>query len=436
MGQTAIEKVLSRTSALLNSKAGDIVYPIPDLIMIHDGVVQSSKVMLDRIGIHRLATPEKVMMVSDHDVLYGSAKAAQRGSFNRLAAKDWQVGEFYDAGEGGHGHIFPIEQGKVLPGMFYFDNDTHATNAGAIGGFGFRLGLEISTVLAKGTTWIEIPKTIRIILKGLLPAQVQARDIGFYLAGQIKSGKLPIKLDNTVLEYAGDLDQFGLGARVALCSSPTEMRAAGIFIPPSPAILSYCKTHAKKEFIPVFSDDDANFEAQFSIDLSQIEPQIVLPGGVGNAVDISTAIGTPIQHAFIGSCGSGMYDDLLHAASVLKGRKVASSVRLFIVPGSQQSIKRMVKDGLMEIFLDAGAMVLPPGCGPCNDAVVGPLAAGEASISTATNSNQGRFGSREAKLFLGSPLTVAASATVGQIIDVRSLSIDTQLNNQTEIAYV
>jgi 3-isopropylmalate/(R)-2-methylmalate dehydratase large subunit len=320
--------------------------------------------------------------------------------------------------------------------MFYFDNDTHATNAGAIGAFGFRLGLEISTVLAKGTTWIEIPKTIRIILKGLLPAQVQARDIGFYLAGQIKSGKLPIKLDNTVLEYAGDLDQFGLGARVALCSSPTEMRAAGIFIPPSPAILSYCKTHAKKEFIPVFSDDDANFEAQFSIDLSQIEPQIVLPGGVGNAVDISTAIGTPIQHAFIGSCGSGMYDDLLHAASVLKGRKVASSVRLFIVPGSQQSIKRMVKDGLMEIFLDAGAMVLPPGCGPCNDAVVGPLAAGEASISTATNSNQGRFGSREAKLFLGSPLTVAASATVGQIIDVRSLSIDTQLNNQTEIAYV
>ena len=167
MGQTAIEKVLSRTSALLNSKAGDIVYPIPDLIMIHDGVVQSSKVMLDRIGIHRLATPEKVMMVSDHDVLYGSAKAAQRGSFNRLAAKDWQVGEFYDAGEGGHGHIFPIEQGKVLPGMFYFDNDTHATNAGAIGAFGFRLGLEISTVLAKGTTWIEIPKTIRIILKGL-----------------------------------------------------------------------------------------------------------------------------------------------------------------------------------------------------------------------------------------------------------------------------
>ena len=131
-----------------------------------------------------------------------------------------------------------------------------------------------------------------------------------------------------------------------------------------------------------------------------------------------------------------MYDDLLHAASVLKGRKVASSVRLFIVPGSQQSIKRMVKDGLMEIFLDAGAMVLPPGCGPCNDAVVGPLAAGEASISTATNSNQGRFGSREAKLFLGSPLTVAASATAGQIIDVRSLSIDAQLNNQTEIAYV
>ncbi|NDD13645.1 MAG: 3-isopropylmalate dehydratase, partial [Betaproteobacteria bacterium] len=130
LGYTAIEKVLSRTASRLGARAGEVVYPVPDLIMIHDGIVQSSKVMLDKIGIHRLSTPEKVIMVSDHDVLYGSAKAAERGAFNRKAARDWKVGHFFDAGEGGHGHIFPMEDGRVLPGMFYFDNDTHATNAG------------------------------------------------------------------------------------------------------------------------------------------------------------------------------------------------------------------------------------------------------------------------------------------------------------------
>jgi 3-isopropylmalate/(R)-2-methylmalate dehydratase large subunit len=435
LGLTAIEKVLGRTGSAPGARAGDVVHPVPDMIMIHDGVVQSSKVLLDKIGIRRLASPEKVMMVSDHDVLYGSARAAERGAYNRSAAREWKVGRFFDAGEGGHGHIFPMEEGRVLPGMFYFDNDTHATNAGAVGAFGLRLGLEITTVLATGTTWVEIPRTVRIIVGGRLQAGVQARDIGFYLARQIKSRVLPIDLDNRVLEYAGDLDQFGLGERVALCSSPTEMRAAGVFVPPSAQVLEYCRAHAQTAFTPVFSDADAEFEAQHAVDISRLQPQIALPGGVGNSVDVAEASGTPVDHAFIGSCGSGMYDDLLAAASVLKGRRIAAGMRLFIVPGSQRSMRRMVADGLMQIFVEAGAMVLPPGCGPCNDAVVGPLAAGESSISTATNSNAGRFGSRDAKLFLGSPLTVAASATAGHIIDPRGLHADADLTRQRVAAY-
>ena len=435
MGYTAIEKVLSRTASRLGARAGEVVHPVPDLIMIHDGIVQSSKVMLDKIGIRRLSTPEKVMMVSDHDVLYGSAKAAERGSFNRKAAREWKVGHFFDAGEGGHGHIFPMEEGRVLPGMFYFDNDTHATNAGAVGAFGMRLGLEITSVLATGTTWIEIPQSIRIFLRGLLKPGVQARDIGFYVSRLIKSCTLPINLDNRVVEFAGDLEQFGLGERVALCSSPTEMRAAGVFIPPSEKILMYCNSQAKTTFTPVYSDDDAEFESQHEIKISNLQPQIALPGGVGNSVDISEAVGTRVDHAFIGSCGSGMYDDLLTTASILKGRRVSPEVRLFIVPGSQRSMRKLVEDGLMQIFVEAGAMVLPPGCGPCNDAVVGPLASGESSISTATNSNTGRFGARDAWLYLGSPLTVAASAVAGHIVDPRSFTADEALTHMKTAAY-
>lgn len=435
MGYTAIEKVLSRTASRLGARAGEVVHPVPDLIMIHDGIVQSSKVMLDKIGIRRLSTPEKVMMVSDHDVLYGSAKAAERGSFNRKAAREWKVGHFFDAGEGGHGHIFPMEEGRVLPGMFYFDNDTHATNAGAVGAFGMRLGLEITSVLATGTTWIEIPQSIRIFLRGLLKPGVQARDIGFYVSRLIKSCTLPINLDNRVVEFAGDLEQFGLGERVALCSSPTEMRAAGVFIPPSEKILMYCNSQAKTTFTPVYSDDDAEFESQHEIKISNLQPQIALPGGVGNSVDISEAVGIRVDHAFIGSCGSGMYEDLLTTASILKGRRVSPEVRLFIVPGSQRSMRKLVEDGLMQIFVEAGAMVLPPGCGPCNDAVVGPLASGESSISTATNSNTGRFGARDARLYLGSPLTVAASAVAGHIVDPRSFTADEALTHMKTAAY-
>lgn len=436
MGFTAIEKVLARTSGRVGAKAGDVVYPVPDMMMIHDGMVRGIKIKLDGIGITRIKAPEKLMMVTDHEVVYGNQHAADVGVFNRKAAADWGVEKFYDAGRGGHGHIFPMEQGMVLPGMFYFDNDTHATNAGAVGAFGLRVGGEISRVLATGTTWVEIPKTILLELKGSLKPGVQARDVGFYIARCVKSGQLPIDLDYRVLEYAGDLDQFGLGARVALCSTPTEMRAAGVFLPPNSAVIAYCTQHAKREFTPVYSDPDANYESRHSLDLSLIEPQVSLPGNVGNAVDVSEVVGTAVNHAFIGSCGSGMYDDLLCAASVLKGRLIAPGVRLIIVPGSTQSMKRMADDGLMKIFLDAGAMLMPAGCGPCNDAVVGPVSAGEISISTATNNNVGRFGSKEAKLFLGSPSTVAASAVAGEIADARGFSMDATLQSKMEVAYV
>ena len=156
-------------------RPGDVVYPDPDFIMIHDGVVMGAKRELDALGIDRLAAPDKVMMVTDHDVIYGSARAAERGAFNREAARQWGVKNFFDVGRGGHGHIFPMESGLLLPGMFYFDNDRHATNAGAIGAFGFRMGTEISRVLATGTNWVMVPKTVRLKLKGKLsPAFTRA----------------------------------------------------------------------------------------------------------------------------------------------------------------------------------------------------------------------------------------------------------------------
>jgi len=422
MGMTAVEKVLARASGKALVKPGDVVYPTPDFIMIHDGVVMGAKRELDDLGIDRLAAPEKVVMVTDHDVIYGSARAAERGDFNRRAARQWGVRQFFDVGRGGHGHIFPMETGMLLPGMFYFDNDRHATNAGAIGAFGFRVGAEISRVLATGTNWVMVPKSVRIRLRGRLKPGVHARDVGFHLATQIANDSLDLDLDYRVLEFAGDIGELDLAARTALCSSPTEMRAYGVFFPPSDAIVELARTRATKPFTPVFPDTDARYEADVELDVSGLEPQIAMPGGVERAVDLSKVAGTPVSHAFIGSCGSSMYEDLVTAASILNGRKIAPGVRLFIAPGSERSTKRMIDDGVMKIFIEAGAVLLPAGCGPCNDAVIGPVHSGEASISTAANNNAGRFGARDAKLYLGSPATVAASAIAGKISDPRDIA--------------
>ena len=421
MAMTAVEKVLARTSGSISVAPGDVVYPDPDFIMIHDGLVRGAKRELDSLGIDRLAAPHKVVMVTDHEVLYGSARAAEFGVINRNAAKAWGVKQFFDVGRGGHGHIFPMETGMLLPGMFYFDNDRHATNAGAIGAFGFRVGAEISRVLATGTNWVTVPRTLRIALQGTLKPGVYARDVGFYLARLIGQGRLDFDLDYRVIEFAGDIDNLGLSERTALCNSPTELGAYGVFFAPSKAILEFATARAQRAFEPVFADADARYEREAELRLDDIEPQVALPGGIQRSVDVAEALGTRIDHAFLGACGSGMYEDLATAAAILAGRQVAPNVRLFVVPGSEGTLKRMARDGLLNTFIDAGAVLLPAGCGPCNDAVVGPLHQGEVSISTASNSNAGRFGARQAQLYLGSPATVAASAVAGKITDPRTV---------------
>ena len=419
-GMTAAEKIIARASGVASVRAGDIVYPNPDMVMIHDNMVPAVKRALDSLGIDSLAEPEKVVMVTDHEVLYGSARAAQYGSLNRGAAKRWKVGRFFDVGRGGHGHVFPMETGMVLPGMFYFDNDRHCTNAGAIGAVGFRMGMEITRVLATGVNWIMVPKTLRLTLRGRLAPGVYTRDLGAHIGGLISRKQLPFDLDYRILEFAGDLDSFGLAARVSLCSAPTELGAYGVFFPPSAEILAHARNVAQRAFEPVWSDADAEYEAQAAIDVSALEPQVSLPGGVQNAVPVSEVAGMPVDHAFIGSCASGMYEDIATAAGFLAGRRIADGVRLFVVPGSEQTTRRLAAEGLMQVLLEAGALLLPAGCGPCNDAVVGPVDAGEVSISTAANNPAGRFGARDAHLYLASPATVAASAVAGRIVDPRA----------------
>src|SRR5688572_11758410 len=336
MGMTAVEKILARASDTREVRAGDIVYPNVDFAMIHDGVVMGAKQELDELGIDRLFDPERVLMVTDHDVVYLNDRAVARGAFNRRAARAWGVTNFYDAGRGGHGHIFPMERGLVLPGTFYFDNDRHCTNAGGIGALAIRVGTDIGRVLATGSTWTVVPRTVKLTIKGRLQPGVYARDLGFVIGkALLPDGAFGVDIDYRILEFAGELDQFSLAARVSLCSTPTEMRAIGVFFPPSEEIVAYARERAQRPFTPVYPDSDAHYDAQVELDVSTLAPQVALPGGPYKAADLASVAGTKVDHAFIGSCASSMYEDLSIAASILKGRRLAPSVRMLVVPGSE-----------------------------------------------------------------------------------------------------
>ncbi|MEQ8194676.1 MAG: aconitase family protein [Rhodospirillales bacterium] len=422
MGMTAVEKILARASGMDVVKPDDIIFPNPDMVIIHDGLVAAAKEEMDELEIKEVFDPDRVYFVTDHDVIYTNPRAVERGFKNRIAAKEWGIKNFYDAGKGGHGHIFPLQRGIVVPGMFIFDNDRHCTNVGGAGAVAFRIGHEVSTVLSTGTMWTQVPKTIKLSFKGKLQPGVYARDVGFVIAsGFKKNGFFGASIDYRVLELAGELDQFSLDQRVALASSPTEMRAISIYSPPSEAVIKYYEEHAQRPFEAVYSDPDAEYEAELELDIGALEPQVALMGGPHNAAPLKDVAGKRIDHAFIGSCGSGMWEDLEIAAAALKGNKVADGVRLFIVPGTEDYTKRLQSTGMMGIFLDAGAFVLPASCGMCASGRMGPTYAGEVSISTAAGNQAGRFGGdMDSELLLGSPATVAASAVRGEITDPRT----------------
>src|SRR6185295_4559033 len=258
-------------------------------------------------------------------------------------------------------------------------------------------------------------------IKGRLKPGVYARDLGFQLGKRLRpGGEFGVDIDYRILEFAGELDQFSLAARVSLCSTPTEMRAIGVFFPPSSEIIAFSKERAKRPFEPVYPDADAAYEAKIEMDVGSLEPQVALPGGPHKAADLSEVAGTRVDHAFIGSCGSGMYEDLETAAHILKERQVAPHVRLLVVPGTEDSTKRLHREGLLDVFQQAGAFVLPAGCGPCASGRMGLLHSGEVSICTATANAAGRFGAKDADIYLASPATVAASAVTGAITDPRA----------------
>jgi 3-isopropylmalate/(R)-2-methylmalate dehydratase large subunit len=415
MGQTISEKILSRIEGRPVS-AGAIIHPVPELITCHDWYVVNFDRALEEFGVKRLFDPDQVLISTDHEPVAVTPQSSERQKKVREIVAKYGIKHFYDVGRGGLGHIFPIEMGFIKPGMFIEAYDTHVTNYGAVGALGIALVVEISEVLALGSVWLRVPETVRVNLRGALQPGTSMRDIAQKLVADLGDELI----DYCVVEYGGaGLAAVDIAGRHTLCNIPLEVGAKSALIEPDEATRAYLAPRVKGPIELIKSDLDARFKSVIDYDLSAIGPQVAMPPTPDNVHPIEKALGTPIQHAFIGSCASGNLSDLADAAKILKGRTIHPQVRLYVTPATQEVAREAARAGLLEIFLSAGASITQAGCGPCAGGRIGAMAEGETSINTGTRNDVRRLGA-SGDIYLASPMTVAASALGGAITDPRS----------------
>ncbi len=418
MGRTIAEKILDRACGR-QVTPGEIVYPQPDLVVLTDTMVShdGTTILADlkSWGVTRIQHPERLMITLGHTVPATSPRGAEIIKKIREVVAEIGIKNFFDEGCHGVEHVMPMQQGLARPGMLVFGGDTHMSTVGAIGALGIPTVYELETVLATGTLWIQVPRTVKVVLEGSLPPGLASRDLVLWIIGDIG----PERANYRVLEFCGSGAQsLSVESRMTLCNVPVQIGAKSAIVEPDEKTIDYVKSRSGEPFEIVRSDPDAEFEQTFHYDLSRQEPMVAAPPNPDNVSPVSALAGTRIHQACIGSCANGTLEDMRAAAAVLKGGRVHAGVRMIICPATQQVFLDSAREGLIETFLAAGATVAEPGCSICYGASAS-LAAGEVSIATITRNEPGRTGTYEADIYLASPATVAASAIRGEIADPR-----------------
>ncbi len=405
MGQTLIEKIISQ-HADRPAKAGEIHDVAIDARLARDfGGANVVKNLLDH-GLP-VADPARTFFTFDCNPTGSDQKYATNQQKCRVFARETGLRVFdIDAGIGTH---LAIEEGLVGPGGTLVSTDSHANILGAIGAFGQGMGdQDIAAAWAKGRVWFKVPPTVRIELAGLPPLGTTAKDVALLLLRTFGADGL---LGRAAEIYGPAADAMGLASRITVSSMATEMGAIIALFPPSPEILAECRRMSGVESKPVYADADAVYEKTVTVDLSVLEPLAARPGHPEDAVPVREVAGRKIDSAFIGSCTNGRYEDLAAAAAVLKGRRVAPGVVLKVVPATRSVWERCLADGLIDVFMKAGALVGNCGCAGCAAGQIGMNGPGEVTVSTGNRNFSGKQGAGE--VFLTSPETVAASAVSG-----------------------
>ncbi|MBO8137194.1 MAG: 3-isopropylmalate dehydratase large subunit [Desulfotomaculum sp.] len=413
-GQTIIEKILSSHSGQ-TARAGDIVIANVDLVMGQDGTSPLAIRAFNDMGGREVFDPEKVAMVIDHSAPSPNEGVSALHKLMREFAEEKKI-KLYDIGEGVCHQLMP-ESGRVGPGKLVVGADSHTCTYGALNAFSTGVGsTDLAGAMISGKMWFKVPETIKFVCEGKLPERVYAKDLILYLIGDVTADGATYK----AAEYTGQaVKALSIEGRMTMANMAIEMGAKAGLMEADEKTFRWLKQYSDEKFTPVTADADAEYAEIRRYDVSSLEPQVAMPHRVDNVTGVSQVAGTPIQQAVIGTCTNGRLEDLRAAASILEGRKIHPKVRLIVAPASKRIYLEAIKEGILQVLVEAGAAVVTPGCGPCVGTHNGIPSDGENVISTANRNFKGRMGNSSANIFLASPATVAASALAGEIADPR-----------------
>ena len=410
MGMTIAEKIIARVAGVESVRPGDIHTVEVDRLMSNDGTTHLTIDMYNTKLKHpHIADVSKLVWIVDHNVPSDSPKTAASQKKMRDFAKEHGI-TFYE-GQGVCHQI--MMENHVCPGELIFGADSHTCAYGALGAFGTGVGCtDYLYAMVTGKSWVLVPETLRFNLTGKLPEGVYARDLILTIIGKIGANGANYK----AMEFAGEgLKTLTMSDRIAICNLCVEAGAKTALMEVDDIALDYLHEHGREPKACFVSDEDAVFAATYDIDLSTITPIVAKPHFVDNVCPAREAAGIKIDEAFLGSCNNGRIEDLRVGAALLKGRKVHPLVRFLVVPASQAVYKEALKEGLLQIFMEAGAIVMNPNCSVCWGSCQGVIGEGETLISTGTRNFKGRAGHRDSFVYLASAATVTASAIKGEI---------------------
>lgn len=417
MGQTIAEKILGRASGSENLSPGEQVMAEVDVAMSHDGTVAVAE-KLEQESVDEIWDTSKIVTIIDHIAPAHNIDDATDKSYMRKFIEKHGIETFYEVGTGISHEVLP-EKGHIRPGELVVGIDSHTVTHGAFGAAGTGIGTtDMAFVFATGSTWFRVPETIKFHVEGEFPDQVSAKDLVLHIAGEYGTDVARYRS----IEYTGPaIEALPLDERMVLSNMAIELGGKFGFTPVDDVVTDYVDKRTNEPYTPVHADDDADYEATYTIDVSDLEPKVSKPHRVGNVVDVGDAVSTELDQVFIGSCTDGKYEDLKRAAKLLEGKEVARGTRLVVTPASREIHTRLAREGLVEVFNDAGAVVTNSTCGACPGRGLGVLGDGEVCLSAMNRNFRGRMGSDDSEIYLSSPQTAAASAVAGHIIHPREV---------------
>jgi 3-isopropylmalate/(R)-2-methylmalate dehydratase large subunit len=414
MGMTITEKIIAAHAHKERVVSGELVQVKVDLALANDITAPLSIKELEKYGIEKIFDPRRVVLVADHNTPCKDIPSAQNVKLMRDFARKHGIPNFFEGGTVGIEHVLLPELGLVLPGDLVVGADSHTCTYGALGAFSTGMGsTDIAAAWALGETWLKVPESLKFVYEGERRPFVTGKDFILFTIGQIG-------VDGArycAMEFTGSaIAALSMDERFTMANMAIEAGAKNGIMAADEKTLSYVRaTGVTREPKLYFSDPEATYRQVFTIDVSQIEPQVALPHLPENVRSVGSLPRIEIQQAVIGSCTNGRIEDLRMAASILRGQKVHPGVRLLIFPGSPRVLLEAEKEGLLRIFLEAGAVLAPPSCGPCLGGHLGVLAEGERCISTTNRNFVGRMGHVKSEVYLANPYVAASSAILGYI---------------------